>query len=781
MASAIRDNSEILSQAGTAKGADLVTSINKTFLADQDHWKPIYQKATEDLFFLSDDEFAQWDREDRTARTEIGRPALTVDQLSQFIHQVVNDIRMNTPSITVIPDSNDATVETAEVFKGLIKNIEYKSRASDAYDNAALFSVKSSIGFIRVDHRYADDSSFEQELYIDRIINPGAVFLDRNSIQVDGRDAKHCTILDKITLEEFKKRWPKAQPSDFQEVSRNFDQTKDDDKITVAEHFCIVETAATKSAFKAPKDDGDDVIADYQDGDEKQKSFKNKRTITTQKVMRYWLSGKEILEQTTFPGRYIPIVPVYGEESWMNGERHLFSLIRKAKNAQQMYNYWKSLETELLQKQPIAPVMAAEGQVDDYSDDWKNPGKAVVLRYKTTDADGNVIGAPQRLQPPTIPTGVVNAARETVDDIKAALGMYNASIGQRSNETSGVAINQRKQEGDVATFHFGDNLNRSICQVGNVLVFAIPEIYDTARIISITGEEGEHKKVGINGAPMQPGQAPPQPQVQPQPQQPQLPGQPPPMPQQPPVQQIGSTPPSPLPPQSDPYNLKVGKFSVDIVTGASFTTKRQEAANFFQNIVTKMPDMMMTMGDLLFKNMDFDGAQEMAARMEKIIDAKNPGLIESDDPNAPPPVDPKLMQAEQMIKQLQNIIQQGAQELQETKQQLANKQGEQQVKMAAIQAKSQTEMARVQNDNKSMQVDALDKFGKSMSDSRALDIEEQQVSGTLAIQAFSAKMDSLLQAMKQITDALPQQSEIGAPQSAANQQAIPAAVTQGGM
>lgn len=708
---------------------DLIKEIRNNFKIDQEHWRPIFEKATEDLYFLSDEKYAQWDEKDFNARSDIGRPALTVDQLSQFIHQVVNDIRMNTPSITVIPDNDDADVDTAEIIKGLVKNIEYKSRASDAYDIAALFSVKSSVAFIRVDHDYADDYSFNQELFIRRMINPGAVFLDSNSVEVDGRDAKRCTILEKITLSEYKSRWPGKEISDFDDAGRNFEKANDEEKITVAEYFELIETKSTKKANAAGE------ISDYDDGDEKAPDFKAKRTIIKCKVMRYWVSGKDFLEKTSFPGKFIPLIPVYGEEAWREGNRNLFSLIRKAKNAQQMYNYWKSLETELLQKQPIAPVMAAEGQVDDYKDDWANPSKAIVLRYKTIDADGNQIGAPQRLQPPTIPTGVVNAARETVDDIKAALGMYNASLGQRSNETSGVAINQRKQEGDVATFHFGDNLNRSICQVGNVVVFAAPEIYDTPRVIRISGDEGEQKAVGINGAQLQPG-------------------------------------------QEKPFDIRKGVYAVDIVTGASFTTKRQEAANFYQTVVTKMPELMDIMGDLLFKNMDFTGAQEMSARMKKIIEIKSPGLIESDDPNAAPPPDPKLIQATQMIQHLQTVIQQGGQQMQEIQQKLANREGETQVKMAAVQAKSQSEMAHAQNDQKENMMKMVQGMVDATMKSRELDIQEQQVSGTLAINAFTAKFDTLMQAMQQITAALPQVG-IGAPMGAANPQANPAAAAQG--
>lgn len=108
---------------------DVISSAQEKWQRDQSAWSEIYDKAREDLHFLSDDEFAQWDKKDYDARVTTGRPAITIDQLNQFVHQVANDIRMNTPSINVIPAEKDSDVETAEIFKGLIRNIEYTSNA----------------------------------------------------------------------------------------------------------------------------------------------------------------------------------------------------------------------------------------------------------------------------------------------------------------------------------------------------------------------------------------------------------------------------------------------------------------------------------------------------------------------------------------------------------------------------------------------------------------------------------------------------------------------------
>jgi len=611
---------------------DIVKIAKDKLAADKETWGDIYKKAREDAKFLSDDDYAQWDETDYASRVNSGRPALTIDQLGQFVHQVANDIRINTPTINVIPAGLESDQGTAEAYKGIIKGIEYASSADNAYDAAVFNAIKQSIGFIRVDHDYVDEESFDQELKIKRVVNPLSCWLDGASIEVDGSDAKHGTIIEKIRVSEFKRQYPGKDVACF-EVDGDTYNHQDDEFISIAEHFVIEEKEKTISI-----DDNGKVI-DVEEG----APVKKVRKVKERKVMRYKLSGADVLEETSFPGKYIPLIPVYGEENWIDGKRFIFSLIRKSKGAQRMFNYWKSLETELLMKAPQAPVMAAEGQVEDYAADWLNPSKAAVLRYKTTDLQGNQVGAPQRLEPPTIPTGVVNASRGAVDDIKATMGIYNASLGMRSNEQSGVAIAQRKQEGDVATYHFSDNLSKSITHVGRVLVCAIPEIYDTARVLRIIGEEDEPKEIGVNGE-MVEG-------------------------------------------QEKPIDLKKGKYDVRVVTGASYTTLRQESVAALQSVFQASPDLMSIMGDLYFKYADFAGAQAMANRMKKVVDPK---FLEPDErEEEEPQIDPEKEQMAGLIQQGQAALQQMQQEMQALQSQLENKQADTMLKAQEIEIKKE--------------------------------------------------------------------------------------------
>lgn len=647
---------------------DIIEEALKGYENAESCWSEIYQAAKDDLYFLSDEDGCQWSDRDFSLRKKKNRPALQIDQLTQFVNQVSNDVRMNTPTINIIPHSSGADVETAEIFQGLVKDIEQLSNADDAYDFSLNSAVKCSLGFIRIDHRYKDDESFEQELYIERIVNPFSVYLDPCSIAPDGSDAKCAWVLDEITIDEFKKRYPGKNPVSFKFKGLGFSQEKEE-KITICEYFKIDERQIEIALLE------DGTTLEYSDN----VNAKSTRTISRPIVRRYHLSGEDVLEETTFPGKYVPLIPVYGEEAWRDGVRHIHSLIRKSKDSQRRYNYWASTEAELLMKSPKATIVAVGGTVENYAEDYKDPDKAIVLRYDQYDAKGNQAAAPQIINGPQIPSGIVNAMRQAAEDIKSTMGLYNSFLGQRSNETSGVAINQRKMEGDRAVFHFGDNLVRSITQVGRVLVSAIPEIYYEPRLVSIVGKEDESKQVGINGA-------------------------------------LGEG-------QERSFFLSQGQYNVRVTTGASFATMREEAANFFQQVIQSQPQLMEVAGDLLFKYMDFPGASVLSERMKKLI---SPELLDETQ-------DPQVMALAQENEQLKQAIQQIQGEAQIIQQQLRDKQAEIQLKMQSevadaqeAQGKQNIEIMKLQLEERKLELEYQSKQQEIALKERELVLKEQE-------------------------------------------------------
>ena len=655
--------------------SDIVERAKKEFELDREYWEPIYRKAREDLYFLSDRDDAQWTQQDLKARTQSGRPALTIDQLTQYVNQVVNDIRRNTPSIDVIP-CTDGDVEVAEVQQGLIRSILYKSDADTCFDVAASYAVRGSIGFFRVDTDYVGDS-FDQEFKIVTVEDPLTCYLDRESKDIAGGDAKHCFILTGMSEDDFKAAYPGKATDSFTEDTFIASNRGD---IVVAEYF--------KTEIKKRKIgitfDGE--VEEVQEGFE----YKTTRTVEDATIKRYLLSGSDVLEQSEFVGGFIPLIPVYGSQSWVDGDREISSLIRRSKDAQRMFNYWKSLETELLQKQPRATFMYASGQIEDFAEAWEDPDKSPALPYKPTDIGGNPVPPPIRLDPPQIPAGIVQASRSAVDDIKATIGMYAASLGEASNEVSGVAIQRRNEEGETATYHFSDNLNKSIAQLGKLLVNGIPKLYDTPRLIRTVDKEEETKVVGING--------------------------------------------QMAPDQERTYRFGKDGYDVKVITGASYTTQRQEAAEFFNTVVMRDPTLMSVMGDLMFKNMDFAGAPAMAERMKKYIDPKYSNEEEVQ-------FDPEKEEMGNVIEQGQQLIGQLQAEIEDLTDELKDKQGELLIKAKSEENKKadneedrNIDLMKLESDREKAQNEYNFKMAALALKQRELDIKERKELSDIEVQ-----------------------------------------------
>jgi Phage P22-like portal protein len=626
-----KDDDEILKEAKDA------------YKADKDHWDPIYDKARDDLKFLSDEPGAMWNDVEYRKRTKSGRPALELDYLTQYINQVQNNIRESERVIDIVPEGSDASVATAEMLKGLLRQIQYQSDAVIAYETASMFAIKSSIGYVEVDHDYADNKGFDQVLKVKRIINPFMIYPDRHFETINGMDMARCTKLEKVKVADFEKQYPKAAVVGFDADDKVTDQSNEPEILIATFYVKEIETTTIKAG-------------------------KLERDIEEITVCKYKLSGRDVLEKTTFPGTYIPIVPVIGIEAWEDGERKLHSLIRKAKPGQKGYNLAQSVKLETLMKMPQASVIAPTGSVENYADDWREPAKTMVLRYDLFDPQGRPIPPPTQIMPPQIAQGFVEAANQSVNDIRSSLGMYQASVGEQGPEQSGAAIKARTIQSDLATYHFGDNLVHSITQVGRIIVGAIPTIYDTPRILHIVNDEDTPELVGINGLTTEGQEA--------------------------------------------MHNLQTGQYGVRVTVGASYSTRRQEAEKFFMNIVSGNPQLLMVAGDLLFKYSDFDGAQEMAARMKRVM----PPNVTSDSNNA----DPQAAALAQQLQQAQAAIQALQGQLAQAQQQLKDKTVDQQLKAAQI--ASANEHNETQN-----RLGVLKTASDAQLENRNLDIKERQM------------------------------------------------------
>jgi hypothetical protein len=559
------------------------------------------------------------------------RPTLTINKLPQHVRQVTNDQRQNRPGAKVIPVDSNADIEIADIYNGMIRHIEYISDADVAYDTACENQVAYGEGYIRLLTEYCDDNTFDQDIKIGRIRNSFSVYMDPTMQDPTGADAKYCFVTEDLTRDEYERMYPDSAPITTLQSLGVGDQSisnwLNENTIRVADYYYIDYDRATLNLYP-----GNATAFAGTPEDKQLKAFYGKplksRESDRPKVRYCKINGYEILEQREWVGKWIPVIRIVGNEFEVDGRLYVSGLVRNAKDAQRMYNYWVSQEAEMLALAPKAPFIGYGGQFEGYEDKWKTANTQnwpyLEVNPDVTDGQGATLPLPQRAQPPMASSGLLQAKSGAAEDIKSTTGQYNASLGMTSNERSGKAILARQREGDVGTYHYGDNLARGIRHIARQLVDMIPKIYDTQRIARIIGEDGETKMVKIN---------PDQPQA---------------------VNKIANEQGIVI---EKIYNPGVGKYDVVATTGPGYATKRQEALEAMAQLLQGNPQLWSVAGDLFVKNMDWPGAQEMSKRFAKTIDPK---LMSDGEDNPALAAAQQQMQAmgaemEQMHTMLQNV------------------------------------------------------------------------------------------------------------------------------
>jgi hypothetical protein len=559
------------------------------------------------------------------------RPCLTINKLPQHVRQVTNDQRQNRPGAKVIPVDDNADVEVADIFNGMIRHIEYISDADVAYDTACENQVSYGEGYLRLLTEYCEDNTFDQDIKIGRVRNSFSVYMDPTIQDPTGADAKWCFVTEDVTKAEFERMYPDASPITTLQSLGVGDQSisnwLNEDTIRIADYYYIDFDRTTLNLYP-----GNATAFEGTPEDKQLRAIygkpKKSRESDRPKVKYCKINGYEILEEREWAGKYIPVIRIVGNEFEVDGRLYVSGLVRNAKDAQRMYNYWVSQEAEMLALAPKAPFIGYGGQFEGYETNWKTANTQnwpyLEVNPDVTDGQGGMLPLPQRAQPPMASSGLLQAKAGASEDIKSTTGQYNASLGMGSNERSGKAILARQREGDVGTYHYGDNLARGVRHVARQLVDLIPKIYDTQRIARIIGEDGETKMIKINPE------------------------------QQQPVNKIMDERGIVI---EKIYNPGVGKYDVVAITGPGYATKRQEALEAMAQLLQGNPQLWAVAGDLFVKNMDWPGAQEMSKRFAKTIDPK---FMSDGEDNPALQAAQQQMQAmgqemEQMHQMIQNV------------------------------------------------------------------------------------------------------------------------------
>lgn len=612
----------------TTSKKDLVARIRARFdlmaTADKDNRR----KALEDLRFVNVPG-EQWDEIIKRERGE--RPCYEFNKTRVTIKRVVNDIRANRPQGKVRA-VEDGDKDTAEIMEGLCRNIWNVSDGDTIIDAAAEFQVGCGMGAWRVNTKYADDSAFEQDIVIEAIRNPFCLYSDPAAQDFLKRDAEDWILTEKITKKAFERRWPKAEASNFESDEFDDDEEwEDDERVRIAEYWWkepytkelwLLDNGMTIDSAEVDPDIGRPVTE--ADIAAQGLSITKRRSVNCHRIKMAIASGAAILEgPTDWAGTQFPFVQIYGENVVIDGKTHWFGLTRFAKDAQRSYNVTRTAEIEQVATTPQSKYWATAKQAAGHEQSWAEAHKKLYPMMLYTP-DPAAPGAPQPMPPAQVPVALIELSRLASEEIKAVTGIFDASLGARSNEQSGIAIRQRQAQGEIATFNYSDNVGKGIRRTWEILLDLIPKYYDTERSVRILGVDGAEKYVKINS--------------------------------------VG-------PDGLGLNDITRGKYDTTVTVGPSFATQRMEASEVYGQMIQANPALFPIIGDLVLKASDLPYAAQMAERVKAMAPPQILAL-EKDGKPMPPEVTQAMQQAEQMMQQAQAMgqaVQEAAQQVQTDK------------------------------------------------------------------------------------------------------------------
>jgi hypothetical protein len=577
-----------------------------------------FQEISEQIKFtkLGD----QWPDTIKRSREVPGqeRPMLVVNRIQQFCNQVVNEIRKNKPSIKFRPSDDSANIKASEFRENLVRRIQNKSNIDIAVDTAADNQVTVGLGWILVKTDYESSDSFDQEICIERVPDVMQV-LPGYYTSPDGSDLDYCFIVKQVNKDVFEAEYGEVDTKDFAEMPTGIlAGWWDKNNIRIADYFYIERTNRTLVQLQ----DGSTAFKDELQP-EQEMLITNERKVVDKKCKWCKIAGNKIIDKTEILTSFIPLVPVHGNEFWLNGKRYLSGLTKQAMDAQRMYNYTLSANAELNALAPKAPYIAAAGQLDGFEMEWANANKinVSVLNYNPVSEVGSLLPPPRRTEPVSSNPGLELAMNRSAEDIKATMGMYDASLGNREGEASGKAIQSQLNQAALSTYHFTGNLLRSLKHIGHI-VNEMLSIYDVPKQVQGLTESGEPMTYIID-------------------------------PNAPESYQEQQGPNGEL---IEIYNLHKGKFDIVVDVGPTYETKRQEAVDAQLQLIQTDPSLMEIAGDLIIKNMDWPGADAIAKRKKLML----PQQILQDEQKAGQEVDQEV---EQKMNQMADMIEHLTQEL----------------------------------------------------------------------------------------------------------------------
>lgn len=634
----------------------------------------------------------QWDSYTRSKRGD-DRPMYQYNRLKVTIARIVNDMRANRPQGKV-RGTEDNDKDTAEVIEGLCRNISNVSDFESITDNAATYQVCGGYAAWRIETEYSHDTAFDQDVVIRGLRNSLCLYADPNGFDMVGRDCTWWILTDKISEEAFNARWPNAEKVDFE--GDEFDDDDDwldaeEKKVRIAEHWFQVPITKNIYLLSDGKTVDDTELAKV---DQSQNPILKQRKVNCYQIKSAIYSGDAELEAPSdWAGSMFPFVRVYGDYVIIDGKVEWSGLTRHVKDPQRSFNVMMTAATETVANAPQSKIWATAEQAKGLANQWAD-AHAKNLPYMIYNVDKNAPGAPPRTAGPDVPVAMIQMAQLNAEEIKADSGIFDSSLGAQSNETSGRAITARQRQGEIATFHFQDNMAKGVRRTWEILIDLIPKIYDTQRSVRILGADLSDKYVKVN-EPDAMGQV--------------------------------------------VNDLSRGKYDVTVTVGPSFSTQRQEAVEAYTQIAATNPALYGVAGDLMLKAMDLPYSDQIAERMKALLPPQIQEQLKSDKP-LPPEVQQAMQQADQamqMVQQQGQLVQAAAQELEQEKAEDVKRKAELQgiakdieVKQAKFEAGVAKDLAAIVEKQAALDIAAVQAV--SQQDQDGLEVARQDLNNQIA-------------------------------------------------
>jgi hypothetical protein len=534
----------------------------------------------------------QWPSDIKQFREENNLPCLTINLLNTFIKGIVGDVRQNMPSIKVRPVDNKADPAGALVRQELIRHIENNNNAKAIYANVFEQALDGCYGYLRIRTAFTEADSFDQDIVMEAINNKFRVYFDQSAQLNTYEDAKFAFITATMSVKEFRELYPKKSEEPFahETIGEAYEGWFEDDKMRLAEYYWK-EPVKNKEIALVRSAEGEEMVIDTEKGIPQGFTVIRTRKIDTHKVMWAKISGAEVIEgPVEIPSRFIPIVPFIGDEKNIEGLRKIHSLIYHAIDSQRMYNYNYTKEMERLGLAVKAKYLATKEQINGH--DWNSAHTSNRPVQTYTHVPGQP--KPEPIAPAVSSPGLLTQMSVAKQDIKETTGIFESNMGKAApGERSGVLARERRIQGESNTFKFIDNFLNGIVHTGKVLLDMMPRVFDTERIIRVTGEESDQ------------------------------------------IIQINKTIIDPQSGEEIKINdLSSGKYDYIPEAGAYYLTKRQETVDSLQRTLQFAPDLASIIIPMIAEKSDWPGAKELGVKIEQLMQAQQQAQQTQQPPQA---------------------------------------------------------------------------------------------------------------------------------------------------